>query len=315
MEKDLAEIRASVIRLGKDRVPVDTGKKAILRALSKLETKELAEGKIQKKNLLRIEELLEVVQGITSEGYAHKTRKVSSADPLDALASGISKLGEILKSSVVSIHEKEVLLKEIHHRVKNNLQVISSLLSLQCATITDAEAGRKFLESCNRIRTMAMVHEKLYMGKDLSRIDMEDYLHGVIGYLSSCYSFPQKGIELNVNIHIQHTLFTIDEAVPMGLILNELLSNSSKYAFSKTKGGKLEISFKEKKGRAGVCVFTLLVKDNGKGLPAGLDIHQTSTLGLQLVSILTEQIGGKIIVGKAKGASFEITFRKEVVGS
>jgi len=308
MERDLDEIRTLVKEIGRDQASADSGKKAILRVLSRLEKKQHDQLKIHSDNQKRVDEILDVVMCIARFDYSVKARVSRKGDHIDALASGINMLGEELQNSAVSLEEKESLLKEVHHRVKNNLQVISSLLSLQSATIKDPEAHRKFMESCNRIRTMAMVHEKLYMGKDFSRVHIQEYLVALLKYLNACYFQMEKRVELIADIRGGKTLFNIDEAIPLGLILNELLTNAFKYAFPNGVKGKIRIGFTEIKSRNKAPLYCLLVKDNGCGLPPKMNVNQTATLGLQLVTILTEQLGGKLKVIREKGVGFEITF-------
>jgi len=308
MKKEILKIRKGINRLGKNSVMSVSEKKVILRALDRLEKKQEQEMQAHLKSQVRVDDMLEVVLRIARFDYSRKARITKGGDHLDALANGINMLGEELEDSSISLEEKESLLKEIHHRVKNNLQVISSLLSLQAATITDPDAHRKFMESCNRIRTMAIVHEKLYLGKDFSRISMDEYLLSLLKYLNSCYFQPEKRVEMLVDINVKKLLFKIDEAIPFGLILNELLTNAYKYAFPGSTKGKIWVSFTEKKNSKKDSIYCLQVRDNGCGLPPKLDVNQTTTLGLQLVTLLTEQLGGKLKIGRQGGASFQITF-------
>jgi two-component sensor histidine kinase len=155
---------------------------------------------------------------------------------------------------------------------------------------------------------MAMVHEKLYYGTDLSRINIEEYIVSLVNYLNSSYNPALKAVSVSVDIQISTRMFAIDEAIPCGLIINELLTNAYKYAFSKSGKGTLYVGFHEKKQKGKKTVFHLEIRDNGTGLPGSLDIARTATLGLQLVSLLTEQIGGKLKVSRTKGTRFQISF-------
>jgi PAS domain S-box-containing protein len=199
-----------------------------------------------------------------------------------------------------SLNEKEILLKEIHHRVKNNLQIVSSLLDLQSMSLKERGRVEMYKESQNRIRTMALIHEKLYKSRDLSRIDFEDYVKSLASDLYRAYNANTKDINLYVNV--DKVLITIDTAIPCGLIINELVSNSLKYAFPHGKG---EISISLKSNGNG---HVLTVKDNGIGMPDNFDANNTTSLGLQLVNTLTEQLKGHIELKKENGTEFKITF-------
>ncbi|MGL5059021.1 MAG: PAS domain-containing sensor histidine kinase [Microcoleus sp.] len=201
-----------------------------------------------------------------------------------------------------SLAEKEVLLKEIHHRVKNNLQVISSLLKLQSRYIQDSRIIEMLKESQNRVRSMALVHEQLYQSEDLSKIDFAGYIQNLAHNLFQAYDIDAKGIVLQ-NCIAPYFL-NIDTAVPCGLIINELVTNSLKYAFVEQRQGIIKIDFSVKDDRA--CV--LIVSDDGIGFPKDLDYRNARTLGLRLVVSLVRQIRGKIHLLETEGTAFEITF-------
>ena len=200
-----------------------------------------------------------------------------------------------------SLQEKEVLLKEIHHRVKNNLQIISSLLSLQAGT-TSKESAAAFTESQNRIKSMALIHEKLYQSRNLSRIDFGEYVSGLMSQLVKSYA-PGPGI--SVTVDIEDIDLAIDLAIPCGLIINELASNSLKYAFKDHRPGRVLIRM-EKTGP----LYTLLIGDDGVGLPRMLNFRDSPSLGLQLVNTLVEQLEGTIELGQDTGTTFKITFKE-----
>ncbi len=202
-----------------------------------------------------------------------------------------------------SLAEKEVLLKEIHHRVKNNLQVISSLLKLQSRYIQDDRVIEMLKESQNRVRSMALVHEQLYQSKDLSDIDFAEYIQNLSHNLFQAYQIHAEGIKLETNI--APCSLNIDTAVPCGLIINELVTNSLKYAFGEIQG-KIKIDFTLDNNR--VCVLT--VSDNGIGFPQDLDYRNARTLGLRLVGSLVKQIRGKIELLETIGTTFQIIFPK-----
>jgi two-component sensor histidine kinase len=201
-----------------------------------------------------------------------------------------------------SLQEKEVLLKEIHHRVKNNLQVISSLLNLQSAHVEDPQATEIFQDSQNRIRSMALVHEKLYQSQDLARVDLAEYIRNLATYLFRAYSANATGVTLD--IQADDVFLTIDTAVPCGLILNELISNALKHAFPDGQAGEICVKLHAN----GDHQVTLSVADTGVGLPKDLDLNTTTSLGLQLVHTLADQLDGHIELNGTRGTEFNITF-------
>jgi two-component sensor histidine kinase len=203
-----------------------------------------------------------------------------------------------------SLHEKEVLLKEIHHRVKNNMQVISSLLSLQSSHLTDKAAIEMFRESQRRIRSMALVHEKLYQSKDLSQIDFSMYIESLIMFLfDSCRVDSDL---VRVKTEVRDVLLDINRAIPCGLIINELVMNSLKHAFPEGRKGEIVISLQP----SGDGRLALSVSDDGVGFPAGLDFQKTETLGMQLVTMLVDQLDGTISLETKRGTRFNIIFRE-----
>ncbi len=201
-----------------------------------------------------------------------------------------------------SLAEKEVLLQEIHHRVKNNLQVISSLLKLQSRYIQDNQVIEMLKESQNRVRSMALVHEQLYQSKDLSNIDFAEYIENLAHNLFQAYEINAPVIELQTNI--APCELNVDTAVPCGLIINELVTNSLKYAFLGESKGKIKIDFSLDNN--GVCM--LVISDTGVGLPKDLDYRNARTLGLRLVGSLVRQIRGNITLLSTLGTVFQITF-------
>lgn len=201
-----------------------------------------------------------------------------------------------------SLKEKELLLREIHHRVKNNLQVVSSLLYLQSKKVKDQNTLDAFLESQRRVRTMVLVHEKLYQSKDLGRIDYSEYIKSLTGSVFRSYNADPFAIRMNINV--KEVYLNLDSAIHCGLIINELVSNSLKHAFPQSTKGEINIDFQhDDKGN-----YTLKVSDNGVGFPETLNFRETESLGLQLVLNLVEQLEGTIELDKSKGTSFIIKF-------
>jgi two-component sensor histidine kinase len=204
-----------------------------------------------------------------------------------------------------SLKEKEVLLREIHHRVKNNLQIISSLLNLQASYIKDQATVEIFQESQHRVKSMALVHETLYQSKDLAVIDFAQYTRQLTGYLLSAYGVTS---EVEVRIDFDRMLLNSDTAISCGLIINELVSNALKHAFPSETGRTAEIHIDLHLDNHQV---TLAVSDNGIGFPPEIDFRQTETLGLQLVNLLVaDELEGEIELDRNKGATFKITFSR-----
>lgn len=210
-----------------------------------------------------------------------------------------------------SLKEKETLLKEIHHRVKNNLTVISSLLNLQSRYIKDKDDLMMFKESQSRAKSMALIHQRLYDSSDLKRIDFGDYIKTLANEMFHTYITDSNRIKLNLNV--EDMMLDINTAIPLGLILNELLTNSMKYAFPQseiskfegTKMGNIDIDlYKTKNG------YVLSVDDDGIGFPENINLENTDSLGLQLINSLTNQINGKIQLKRDNGTSFKIEFEE-----
>ena len=201
-----------------------------------------------------------------------------------------------------SLAEKEVLLKEVHHRVKNNLQVISSLLHLQSKQIKDPEALGMFLESQYRVRSMALVHERLYQSEDLSGVDAAEYFRDLASYLRRSYGATSSQVSLKVDV--DPVSLGIDMAIPCGLIVSELVSNALKHAFPDGRRGQILVRLYQSPGNQ--CV--LVVSDDGIGLPADLDLNVTQSLGLHLVNRLVAQLEGSIDVNRSGGTTHTITF-------
>jgi PAS domain S-box-containing protein len=215
-----------------------------------------------------------------------------------------------------SLQEKEVLLKEIHHRVKNNLQIISSLLNLQSQYITDPQAGQMLIDSQNRVKSMALIHEILFRSRDLTKIDFEEYIKTISVQIFRSYGAYSTRIGLEV--HVRDIILDVDTAIPCGLIVTELVSNSLKHAFIDGREGSIYV----KLSSDSTGTFTLLVRDNGIGMPSHVDLQHLDSLGLKLVCALVNQLAGKVEIDHSFGTTFMITFvqdkhkdRKDEYGS
>ena len=212
-------------------------------------------------------------------------------------------ISEKKKSSdkiVESLKEKEVMLKEIHHRVKNNLQIISSILNLQSSFVTDENTLEILQESRNRIRSMAIIHENLYRTEDFSSINFSDYLFNLVTNLISSYRIQEK---IHLESEVEEVDLALDQASPCGLLVNELITNSLKYAWLNDEEGTITMKLKQVGTRV-----TLVIADNGKGLPMSFKDMNSDTLGLQLVVTLVEQLDGQLIVNEKNGTEYLVNF-------
>lgn len=203
-----------------------------------------------------------------------------------------------------SLQQKDMLLKEIHHRVKNNLQIISSLIKLQSSHVKDKEIHSLFAESQNRIKTMALIHEKLYRSKDISVIEFYDYIKNLVDSLYASYGISPDRVK--AKIEFRSIYLDIDTAIPCGLIINELVSNCLKYAFPNLMKGNIFIDLTEQND----IEYKMIIKDNGAGIPENIDFNNSASLGLKLVKILSEQLGGNVELIRENGTEFRILFKK-----
>ncbi len=309
MSDKLNDIYEIVCRLTGTETAANADKEAIvLKGLKSIETKLNRNKRQEKKHTQRINEILKVVMDLANLKYDKKARISHERNDLDALAVGINMLGEELQASTISLNEKETLLKEIHHRVKNNLQVISSLLSLQSEKITHPSLLKIFMESQNRIRAMALVHEKLYESSDLSRIDFTQYMHSFLIHMNSSYNLRPQSVQLNMDFKKEAHYFKVDTAIACGLILNELISNSCKYAFPENRKGNINLYFDKESPDVDCTNYVLQVADDGIGIPSTIDIENTDSLGLQLITMLTKQIQGSLELDTSIGTKFTIRF-------
>lgn len=211
------------------------------------------------------------------------------------------------KKLAASLHEKEILLKEVHHRVKNNMQTVSSLLRLQARKIHDEEFVKVLKDSHDRIRTMALIHEKIYQSKSIADIRADTFIQDLALNLFESYGTDRGRISLQIDIGCNQTNLNIDKAIPCGLIINELVSNSLKYAFPDEIKGEIKIGLRTTDGNN----LELVISDNGIGLPDDIDFRATESLGLHLVTMLAEdQLDGEVSLDRTGGTEFKIHFRR-----
>ncbi|HEX7576124.1 MAG TPA: histidine kinase dimerization/phosphoacceptor domain -containing protein, partial [Candidatus Methanoperedens sp.] len=221
-----------------------------------------------------------------------------------AVVRDITERKRIDEQIIQSLKEKEILLREIHHRVKNNMQIVSSLLGLQSGYIKEKKYIEMFRDSQNRINSMSLIHEKLYFSKDLAKIEFNEYISDLANSLFQSQGVKVGTIELSLNI--ENVSLGIDQGIPCGLIINELITNSLKYAFPDGRKGEIKVS---------LCLndenmVELVVGDNGVGIPDDIDFRKTESLGLRLVTILAEdQLHGEINLDRSRGTEFKIKFK------
>ena len=213
----------------------------------------------------------------------------------------ITQMKDVENQLRISLNEKEMMLKEVHHRVKNNLMIISSLLSIQSTYVTDEKILQVLTESENRANTMALIHEKLYQS-DLSHLELGDYLISLSKEIFDTYN-STSNIDLKINV--DEVYVDVDTAIPIGLIVNELITNSIKYAFPNGENGTINISLKNFEDNT-----VLTIGDNGIGIPNNIKIEKTNSLGMELLNNLTKQIDAKLTLLPQKGTNFKIEFEK-----
>lgn len=244
----------------------------------------------------------QVLTAVQKNDFSREVRVYGDGDFL-ILTKGIEKTRATL-SMMMDEREKieEIRKKEIHHRIKNNLQVISSLLDLESDKFEDNEVIEAFRESQNRVISMALVHEELYRSQDMESIDFSDYLVKLVNELSYSYAVNKNGVQIKMDV--EPIFIDMDTAIPLGMIVNELVSNSFKHAFKDIKEGEIYVNLSRSDGK-----LTLTVGDSGAGFPENINFRETESLGLQLVTTLTSQIDGTIELDRSKGTKFRIILK------
>lgn len=270
------------------------------------------------------QELVQFVVALSARWHAEKRLRQAHAEleaKVEERTAELARANVALKQEITerrraeeetraSLRDKEILLREIHHRVKNNLQVIHSLLRLQSRQIEDERYREMFRDSQNRIRSMALIHETLYQSKDLANVSFREYVERLMSHLSASYGANRGRIRLGVDA--DGLMLGIDVAIPCGLIVNELVSNSLKHAFPEDRYGEIRVSLQV----TGGSQITLTVSDDGIGLPEDMDFRDSGSLGLHLVTMLVEdQLHGQIELNRAKGTEFRISFVMPTLGS
>ncbi len=287
-KKDLMNIKVSDLYINSDK-------------RKKFNKKMLTQGFVKDEILdLKRKDGIKIICSISAVAEKNRQGKILY---YDGMIEDITKKKKAEDQIKKNLAEKEVLLKEVHHRVKNNMQVIISLLRLQTRYVTDKQAINFFIDSQNRVGSMALIHEKLYKSKDLSKIDFKEYTQDLVQTLIKSYNIDRMMIDFEVNI--EGLFLNINQAIPCGLIINELITNCLKYAFPGNRKGKIGIDFHLQVGQ-----YSLTVYDNGVGIPREVEMENPKTLGLQLVNSLTQQLHGTLELIKEKGTAFHIQFKK-----
>jgi len=248
--------------------------------------------------------MLIIIAGLAFNGYRHKQR---SNQQLQLKQTEINNqnlsLQILLNEKDGLLDEKDWLLKEVHHRVKNNLQIVMSLLNTQSAFLKNNAALAAIRESQNRVQAIALIHQKLYSNSDVAYIDMSVYINELINYLADCYDPGDRGIRFEQMI--QPVKLDVAQAVPVGLILNEAITNAIKYAFPAQRGEiKVALQLAEE-------TIILTIADNGIGLPVNFDIQKASSLGMEMMKALSKQLGGYFKIENYGGAIITVEFRTE----
>jgi len=302
-EKDLQINRTGTLTEAKNGIYNLAGRKIPLHLCKAME------------KLLRIGKVYTVGFSGDGENFGALTIILNKGKPLEhkktietiAYQASIALQRSIVEETIKeSLEEKKVLLREIHHRVKNNMQIISSLLNLQSQHVDELETQDVLQESQGRVRSMAMIHETLYQSPSLTRIDFKDYIDKLTSHLF--YTYGVRNNDIEQVLEVKDVKMNIDTAIPCGLIINELVTNSLKYAFPESEGnskGMIKIELNQIKDQ-----FKLVVLDNGVGLPSHIQPETTETLGLQLVNNLVKQIEGSLKIDRTLGTSFTIIFKE-----
>lgn len=265
----------------------------------------LSAGKlIEKKWVLKEESYF--IREIDSLDSSFNRMAIQLTDTLKELTEEVKERKEAEKNMISLLKEKDVLLQEIHHRVKNNLQLITSLLKIQRAKIDDKKYAEIFRESQNRVGSMALIHQQLYQSENFNQVNLEEYIKSLIRSLLK--SYQNSSVHIETEVRVEENL-PLDYAIPCGLIINELVTNSLKYAFHELEKGKISVKLESDNKQ-----IILVISDNGSGIPKNIEFDTSDTLGLYLVKIIVEdQLHGTVKIDREKGTEFRITFNSRTI--
>jgi two-component sensor histidine kinase len=244
----------------------------------------------------RLESMPKAILNILDDLYAEKCL-------LEDTQAELVRSGQKVQAS---LREKEVLLQEIHHRVKNNLQVISSLINMQVRKLRDVSSRSALAECQNRVQAIALIHEKLYQSRDYARVPFSDYARSLAANIFHATGVSPANLQLSVEFDTLS--LAVDKAIPCGLILNELISNALKHAFPNERRGAVRVEMRE----AGPGQLEIVVSDDGVGMSAGFDPATSDSLGMQLVQTLVEQLDGQLEILHGAGTTFRVKFPVDV---
>jgi len=267
------------------------GRKASLNVLSDITDRKLMEEEVRSLNR------------VLEQRVKDRTEALSRAN--EQLTAEIAARTHAEQEIIRSLHEKELLLREIHHRVKNNLQIIASLLKLQSRAITDPQVLESIKDSQSRVRAMALVHERIYRSANIAEINLKDYLNYLTKQILQFYNIQQYQVRITVTM--DDIMADIDTIIPVGLVINELVTNSLKHAFPEGRKGVITLECTQQDA----ALLRIVYHDNGTGLPAGFDWKNTETLGLRLVNSLVDQLNGTIVRDEGEGTTFTMTIRQK----
>ena len=242
------------------------------------------------------------IRDITERKVAERDRARLFAELQQLTTQLEERVTDRTKELTRSLHEKEILLKEVHHRVKNNLQVISSLMRLQARQLASPEARAVFADSQNRVQSIALVHEKLYQSRDLSHVAFDDYVRELVSTIFLAHDGARRGIWSTVDVG--DLRLSVDVAIPCGLIINELVTNALKHAFPKDRSGHVHVAISQSAPR----MVDVEVDDDGGGLPPGIDPDTSRSLGLELVATFADQLRAEIFIRREAGTKFRLRF-------
>ncbi|GAB4050665.1 histidine kinase dimerization/phosphoacceptor domain -containing protein [Spirosoma litoris] len=269
---------------------------------SQLQTAQLQQARTTRNSIIVVVVLLAGLLGVSYNRYRLKQRsnQLLEAKQLEINQKN-SSLEQILREKENLLDEKEWMLKEIHHRVKNNLQIISSMLNAQSDFLQDPKALMAIKDSQNRVQAMALIHQKLYQSDNLALVNMAEFIDEIVDYLME--SFLQTDL-VRTKITVAAIQLDVTQAIPLGLIINEAVTNSLKYAFPQNRAGLISIQLQPE----GTQLYRLTISDDGVGLPAGLDLDRTPTLGLTMIRGLSRQMGGKLRIHQDAGVQIQLEF-------
>ncbi len=274
---------------------------------SMLQNEELEKGRLEKNITLAGVATLFVIAGLAYNGYRNKKRSnLKLTRQQSEINDKNHKLQHLVEDKDKLLSEKDWLLKEVHHRVKNNLQIVMSLLSTQSAYLESVAALDAIHESQHRVQAIALIHQRLYRGSDVTNIGMHAYVSDLVGYLSDCFDTRRQHIRIEQLI--EPIYLDLSQTVPLGLILNEAITNAIKYAFDE-QGGAIIISMQLIREDE----LMLHISDNGRGLPADFDLTKTSSLGMEMMKALSKQLGGELKLVNDPGLHISLVFRIEKV--